>query len=69
MPMKEPPHPGLSIRFDCLEPLGLNITAGAKVLGVSRMILLGLEKTNQQSRLRVMARRSPETATILMRLK
>jgi addiction module HigA family antidote len=39
MPMKEPPHPGLSIRFDCLEPLGLNITAGAKVLGVSRQAL------------------------------
>ena len=39
MPMKEPPHPGLSVRYDCLEPLGLTITAGAKVLGVSRQAL------------------------------
>lgn len=22
MPMKNPPHPGLSVRHDCLEPLG-----------------------------------------------
>lgn len=39
MPMKEPPHPGLSVRHDCLEPLGLTITDGAKVLGVSRQAL------------------------------
>ena len=36
MPMKDPVHPGLSIRYDCLEPLNLTITAGAKALGVSR---------------------------------
>ena len=36
MPMKFPPHPGSSIRYDCLEPLGLTITDGAKALGVSR---------------------------------
>jgi antitoxin HigA-1 len=42
MPMKEPPHPGLSVRHDCLEPLGLTITEGAKVLGVSRQALNGL---------------------------
>lgn len=36
MPMKNPPHPGLSVRFDCLEPLGLSVTAAAGVLGVSR---------------------------------
>ena len=34
--MKFPPHPGTSIRYDCLEPLGLSITDGAKALGVSR---------------------------------
>ena len=39
MPMKEPPHPGLSVRHDCLEPLGLSVTDGAKVLGVSRQAL------------------------------
>jgi len=42
MPMKEPPHPGLSVRHDCLQPLGLTITEGAKVLGVSRQALNGL---------------------------
>ena len=36
MPMNNPPHPGLSIRYDCLEPLGLSVTAAAAHLGVSR---------------------------------
>ena len=36
MPMKNPPHPGFSVRHDCLEPLGLNVTEAAKCLGVSR---------------------------------
>ena len=36
MPMKSPPHPGLSVRLDCLEPLGLNVTEAAKRLGISR---------------------------------
>ncbi len=36
MPMKHPPHPGLSVRYDCLEPLGLSVTAAARGLGVSR---------------------------------
>ena len=36
MPMKNPPHPGLSVRYDCLEPLGLTVTEAAKRLGVSR---------------------------------
>ena len=36
MPMKNPPHPGLSVRFDCLEPLDLSVTEAAKRLGVSR---------------------------------
>ena len=34
--MKNPPHPGLSIRHDCLEPLGLSVTEAARKLGVSR---------------------------------
>jgi len=42
MPMKEPPHPGLSVRYDCLEPLGLSVTEGAKVLGVTRQALNNL---------------------------
>ena len=36
MPMKNPPHPGLSVRHDCLEPLGLTVSDAAKHLGVSR---------------------------------
>ena len=36
MPMKNPPHPGLSVRHDCLEPLGLNVTEAARRLGISR---------------------------------
>lgn len=36
MTMRNPPHPGLSVRHDCLEPLGLSVTEGAKKLGVSR---------------------------------
>ena len=42
MPMKNPPHPGGHIRYDCLEPLGLSVTKGAKVLGVSRQALNNL---------------------------
>ena len=36
MPMKTPPHPGLSVRHDCLEPLGLSVTETARKLGISR---------------------------------
>ena len=39
MPVKNPPHPGRIIRQECLEPLGLSVTAGAKALGVSRNAL------------------------------
>ena len=42
MAMKEPPHPGLSVRHDCLEPLALSVTEGAKVLGVTRQALNNL---------------------------
>jgi addiction module HigA family antidote len=36
MPMKNPPHPGLSIRHDCLEPLDLSVTDAARRLRISR---------------------------------
>jgi addiction module HigA family antidote len=42
MPMKNPPHPGLSVRRDCLEPLGLSVTEAARKLGVSRKQLSDL---------------------------
>jgi addiction module HigA family antidote len=37
--MKNPPHPGRSIRDACLEPLGLSVTQGAESLGVTRQAL------------------------------
>jgi addiction module HigA family antidote len=40
--MKNPPHPGLSVRHDCIEPLGLTITETARVLGVTRQALNNL---------------------------
>jgi addiction module HigA family antidote len=42
MAMFAPPHPGLSVKHDCLEPLGLTVTEGAKVLGVTRQALNNL---------------------------
>jgi antitoxin HigA-1 len=39
MPMKNPTHPGRIVRSACLEPLGLSVTEGAKVLGVTRQTL------------------------------
>jgi len=39
MPMKNPSHPGRSIKENCLDPLGLNVTEAAKVLGVARHTL------------------------------
>lgn len=37
--MKNPPHPGRSVLLDCLEPLGLSVAKGARILGVSRTTL------------------------------
>lgn len=42
MPMKNPPHPGLSVKYDCLEPLGLTVTEAATVLDVQRQTLNNL---------------------------
>jgi addiction module HigA family antidote len=42
MPMKDPPHPGFSIRHDCLEPLGMSVADGARALGVGRKRLSDL---------------------------
>lgn len=42
MRMKNPPHPGRHVRYDCLEPLGLSVTDGAKVLKVTRQALNNL---------------------------
>jgi antitoxin HigA-1 len=42
MVMKNPPHPGLHVRHDCLDPLKLSVTKGAEVLGVTRQALNNL---------------------------
>ena len=39
MPMKNPPHPGHSIKENCLDPLGLSVTQAADILGVARHTL------------------------------
>lgn len=60
MPMKNPPHPGELVRFDCLEPLGLSITDAAKALNVSRQALNNL--VNKKSGI------SPEMAVRLSKV-
>jgi addiction module HigA family antidote len=42
MTMKNPPHPGLSVRHDCIEALDLTITEAAEILGVTRQTLNNL---------------------------
>src|SRR5207248_10236970 len=42
MTMKNPPHPGLSVRHDCIEPFDLTITEAADLLGVTRQTLNNL---------------------------
>jgi len=37
--MFNPPHPGKTIRADCLKALGLSVTEAAKGLGVTRKAL------------------------------
>ena len=39
MTMSNPPHPGRSIRENCLDPLDLNVSEAARVLGVARHTL------------------------------
>ncbi len=42
MAMKNPVHPGAIVREDCLKPLRLSVTDGAKRLGVGRQTLSNL---------------------------
>lgn len=39
MPMRNPPHPGEIVKWECLEPLGLTVTRAAQGLGVTRQAL------------------------------
>ena len=40
--MKNPVHPGAIVREDCLKPLEMSVTEGAKRLGVGRQTLSNL---------------------------
>ena len=42
MTRENPPHPGLSVLHDCIEPLGLTVAEAARKLGVSRKQLSAL---------------------------
>ena len=42
MAMKNPVHPGAIVREECLAPLRLSVTEGAKSLGVGRQTLSNL---------------------------
>jgi antitoxin HigA-1 len=42
MPMKNPVHPGRIVRSACLASLGLTVTDGAKILGISRQALTNI---------------------------
>ena len=42
MAMKNPAHPGAIVRQDCLKPLDLSATEGARRLGVGRQALSNL---------------------------
>lgn len=57
MPLKNRTHPGEHILYDCLEPLGMSITAGAAALGISRWKLSQIVKCR--------ARVTPEIAVRL----
>lgn len=57
MRMKNPPHPGRIVREEILRPLGMSVTSGAKILGVSRQALNNL--VNQRAGI------SPEMAVRL----
>jgi hypothetical protein len=48
MPMKNPPHPGGFVLRQCIEPLGLSITAAAAALGITRTTLS--ELVNEKAR-------------------
>lgn len=39
MAMLRPPHPGETIRYEVLQPLGVSVSAAAKALGVTRAAL------------------------------
>lgn len=61
MPMKTPPQPGRSVRTACLEPLGLSIAEGAKILGVARLSTMSSAGPEMAIRLTKAFGSAPET--------
>ena len=57
MPMKNPPHPGESVHYDCIEACGLSIAEAATHLGV-----------NEHELTEVCEARAPVTADLAIRL-
>jgi addiction module HigA family antidote len=49
MSMKTPPHPGRIVRQECIEALGLTVTAAARGLRVTRKALSELVNEVKQS--------------------
>jgi addiction module HigA family antidote len=47
MTMKNPPHPGVVVLQECIEPSGLTITQAAEALGVTRNTLSELVNTKR----------------------
>lgn len=47
MPMKNPPHPGVVVLQEYIEPSGLTITQAAEALGVTRNTLSELVNGNR----------------------
>ena len=63
MAMKNPVHPGLIVRHDCIEPLNLTVTAAAKALGVTRQAL-NLTTSHRPARTRTKSRCAASTSRV-----
>lgn len=67
--MARPAHPGLFIRMEVLDPLGLSVTEAAKVLGVARpglsALLDGRAALSPQMALRIEKAFGPKMDTLL----
>ena len=58
MMLKTPTHLGESALYDCLEPLGLSITAGVEALGINRYRLSEITKDHARVTLEIAIRLS-----------
>ena len=69
MRMLNPPHPGDFIRTEIIEPVGLNVTGAAEVLGVTRpalsSLLNGRSSLSPEMALRIEKAFGPKMDTLL----